>query len=215
MRVTGLRQKAFASVVLVAVLCLGMHPAFAESGFWDKEIPNIAGRCTYRVYYRVPDEISTNVTQIAEVTFLVMQLGGTTEAAKTSDVQMQIQANGKTWLATIAREVRELKANQSWGPLRYNFKILDSDFGLNPQQAVTGKISILVNFYEVGLGRDWPQNTAKEGINVEIRSSTVPTSIDYAREFIEWLAQWWWVPVTLTIAVVVVISISISIRVRL
>jgi hypothetical protein len=205
--------------ILTIALALGsmVHPVFGGQGSWENETSNISGKCLYRVSYDVPDSILTNTTNVAKVTFTALQLGGTTESVKTQSIEMQIQAKGKTWKASVVNEVRELKANQSWGPFQNHFLVLDSDFGLNPQEAVTAKVSIIVKFKEVAIithvEYDW--DATKDDINMELRSSKVPTSIDYFAQIVTLLEPLLGRYLPLTIGLIVVVSVSISVTIAI
>jgi hypothetical protein len=157
------RRDLIKVLVLVLTLCSVIRPAFASSGFWDEEIRNPLGVCRYRVSYALPDTIATNTSQVAQVTFEILRLAGLTHAVKTESIEMQVSAKGRTWETTIANEVRELKTNDAWGPFQYRFKLLDSDFNLNPQEAVTAKISISVNFRETWFGGEADHSATKHG----------------------------------------------------
>jgi hypothetical protein len=200
------RRDLIKVLVLVLTLCSAIRPAFADSGFWDEEIGNPMGVCRYRVSYALPDTIATNTSELMEVTFTVLQLAGLTQAVKTESIEMQVFAKSGAWKTTVANEVRELKTNDVWGPFQYRFKVLDSDFNLNPQEAVTAKISISVKFSETWFGGEADHSATKSDINAELRSPSVPTPINWLERVVSILGPW-----LLPIAITVAVSISITI----
>jgi hypothetical protein len=206
------RRDLFLICFLVISLCLTIQPSTASSGFWDEEFKNTTGVCKYRTFFNLPDVIVTNSSQLVEVTFKVLQIGGTTSTVKTQSIEMQIDANGKTRTFTIANEVRELKTNDTWGPIQYHFIVLDKDFDLKPQEALTAIITITVNFNEEWLGGEWGHSTKKADINAELRSSTVPTSIDYLGQILSMVMPYL---VPITIGLVVVVSVTVVIRISI
>jgi len=207
---------------LLAILCLTLtlsltiRPLVAESSSWDIEIPNLTGVCRYKVLYEIPDTISTNTTHLAKVTFLVVQLGGTTESIKTQTIEMQLDAKGKLLKWTIAQQVQVLHANQTWGPFVYQFKILDSDLDLKPNEAVSTKISITVKFKEIGILSigEYTKEVKKEDIRAELRSTTALTSIDYLKDLISVLAGSWPLMIAISIFIVITVGIYIKITIR-
>jgi hypothetical protein len=206
-----LRRRDFIKVlVLVLTLCSVIRPAFASPGFWDEEIRNPMGVCRYRVSYVLPDTIATNTSELVQVTFEILQLAGLTQAVKTQSIEMQVSAKSGTWETTVANEVRELKTNDAWGPFQYRFKLLDSDFNLNPQEAVTAKISISVKFRETWFGGESDHSATKSDINVELRSPSIPTPINWLETIVTMLGPWL-LPIAITVAITVAVSISITI----
>jgi hypothetical protein len=192
-------------------LCLIIQPASAGSGFWDEEVKNPSGVCKYRTFFNLPDVIVTNTSQLVEVTFKVLQIGGTTSAVKTQNIEMQIDAKGKTRTFTIANEVRELNTNDTWGPVQYHFIVVDKDFDLQPQEALTAIITITVVFNEKWPGGEWGHSTKKADINAELKSSTVPTTMDYIGRFLA-VVMPYLTPYTIG-AVAVFVSVTIIIKI--
>jgi hypothetical protein len=199
--------------LLMISLCLTVQPATAGSGFWDEEIKNTTGVCRYRTFFTLPDVIVTNSSQLVEVTFKVLQIAGTTSFVKTQNVEMRIDSNGKSRTFAIANEVRELNTNDTWGPIQYHFIVLDKDFDLKPQEALTAIITITVNFNEKGLGAEWGHSTKKADISAELKSSTVQTSIDYLGQILS-LIMPYVIPITIGLVVVVAISVTFVFKIR-
>ena len=197
-------------LLLLLTLCSVIRPTFANSDFWDEEIRNPMGVCRYRVSYVLPDTIATNTSELVEVTFKILQLAGLTQAVKTESIEMQVFTKSGTWETTVANEVRELKTNDIWGPFQYRFKVLDSDFNLNPQEAVTAKISISVKFRETWFGGEADHSATKSDINAELTSPSVPTPINLLERIVTMLGPWLW-PIAITVVVCVSISITIVI----
>jgi len=206
------RQGLLRIFLLIVALSLITQPVSAGSGFWDEEIKNATGVCSYRTFYNLPDIIVTNSSQLVEVTFKVLQLGGTTYAVKTQSIEMQVDAKSATRKFAIANEVRELKTNDTWGPIEFRFTIMDKDFGLNPQEALTAKITITVNFKEIWGGGEWDHSTKKADVNSELRSSTVPTAMDWLGAFLALIAPYL-VPISIGLVIVVTVVVVIQIKI--
>ena len=201
-------------MAIALTLSLMVQPIYAESGFWDQEIGNLAGSSKYRIYYEAPDTILTNITQVVKVTFVILQLGGLAKGIETKTIVMQLSANGKSLEWTIAQEVRELDSpGDTWGPIAYTFKVLDSDFGLNPKEAVSATISITVQFKEITTHfGEYDHETKKTDISTELTSTTIPTSIDYLKQVLQALGG---TPLPIaSLAIVLTLAISVTIAVK-
>ncbi len=161
---------------------LGTHSAYAASGFWDTEIPNANRASIYRVYYEIPDTVETNKTQLVTVRFFFMQMGDTTKSAKTDKIELQLDAKSKSWKVTVVQEIKDLKRpGDLWGPFNQQFKVLDSDFDLQAQEAVRVKVSIAVNFREIDFyGKEY-SHVAGGDVTAELKSLRVPQIIDYLK----------------------------------
>jgi hypothetical protein len=206
--------RSYAIVVLLVTIAAVVlfQPVSAESGFWDTEIINLTGTSRYRTYYEVPDTILTNVTQQVNVTFVIGQIGGLTHGVKTQSVELEIDAKGKSKSWTIWQEVKEFTAPGTLGPIISHFKVLDSDFDMSPREAVTATISITVKFYEeAGVGGDYYHEAKKQDISAVLQSTTLPTTTDYVKQFLDLFGGWQGL---LTIGVVVTVTVSITIIIK-
>ena len=195
-------------------MCSIISPVHAQPGFWDQEIGNLAGSSKYRIYYEAPDAILTNNTEVVKVTFVILQIGGLANGIETQAIVMQLSANGKSLEWTIAQEVRELDSpGDTWGPIVYAFKVLDSDFGLNPKEAVSATISITVQFKEMTTYfGNYDHESKKNDISTELTSATIPTSIDYVKQVLQALGE---SPLPIaSLAIVLTLAISVTIAVR-
>jgi hypothetical protein len=193
-----------------------VRSVYAQSGFWDQEITNILGSSKYRVYYDIPDLISTNATETVNVTFVIVQLGGLTAGVRTDSIDFALSANDKAMKWTIVQEIVSFNSAGIWGPFVFPFKVLDSDFSLSPQQEVTATASITVNFDEVAAPfmTEYGHSTAKNDITVDLISTTKPTTIGYGKELLGLFGSLPFATLAIAITLVVTVTVSISIRIR-
>jgi hypothetical protein len=135
---------------------------------------------------------------------------------KTDKIEMELNAKGKSWKTVVAQEIKELKAGDGWGPFIPQFKVLDSDFDLEPQEVVRVKISIIVNFRELALyGGEFPHQAGGE-ITAELKSIRSPEPLDYVRKILSFVnANLWIIPVALSVSVAILIQIKFKKTIRL
>lgn len=202
-------------LALATLLGSVVQTSYAETGYFDSEIDNLTGSSLYRVTYSVPDQVLTNTTETANITFTILQIGGLTVAVKTGSIELELTANGRSITGTVAQEVNAFYAPARWGPFIFSFRVLDNDFGLNPGQEVTGHFAIAVFFEEIAAPFSTPygHSVAKNDIAADLKSTTAPTNIDYLREALS-AVEGAWPFASLVFVLTLAVSVSISIRIR-